>query len=93
VHALGQGCEAESVDEPHLLDHLFEPHSHVLALRKLPADHQSELYVVRHQGPPGDSSGSLLDGNGAISVQSQKKMHYARSGAASGATSATTLCS
>ena len=50
VHSLREGCETEAVDQPHLLDHLLEPHAHVFVLPKLAADHQSELNVG-HQYP------------------------------------------
>jgi hypothetical protein len=49
VHALGERREPEPVDEPHLLDHLLEAHAHVLVLRKLAADHQSELDVLHRE--------------------------------------------
>src|SRR5690606_32514830 len=51
VHALGKGSEAEAVDQPHLLDHLLEPPTHVLALRELATNHQTELDVA-HRSPP-----------------------------------------
>jgi hypothetical protein len=44
VHALGDRVEAERVGEPRLLHELLEPGRHVVAVRELRPEHETELH-------------------------------------------------